>query len=393
MSATSEPRSAAGTADSVSTETAQKGPQGGTAGGGRSTTFNPLEMGAWGFLIPFLIAYVLFMLYPVAQAAFMSLYDWDFLDTTQREFIGFENYRRMFWGTEMTWTVDRFLLLRLIGLGLLVPATLSWRKGNIRTAALVGLVVAAIAVFGVVLGFHPGEGGRWFDSQFWLSFSNTLLFVAMSTPVIVSVGLGLALAVNRKSRITGALRAMFFAPYVLSVAVLTLIWAFLLNPSLGLVGVVGDWFGAEPINMLNSTTWAMPAIVLATMWWTVGFNMVLFLAGLQDIDTQQYEAASIDGANAWQSFWHITVPGLARTFRLVVVLQVIYSFQIFGQVFIMTRGGPDGATRVLIQHVFERGFRDFQLGYASAMSIFLFLVIIAVSVVQFLFLSGGEDEA
>jgi multiple sugar transport system permease protein len=360
---------------------------------GRPERFSPLELGGWGFLLPFLAAYAMFMLYPVVQATVLSFFDWDFLDTSRREWIGLSNYRRMFWGTEMTWSIERMLVIRLLGLSLLIPLMAASRRGRVTRGAAIGLGIGLGAVFGVALGIHPGPGGRWYDSLFWQSFGNTLLFVALSTPVIVGVGLGLALALNRKSRLTGLLRAMFFAPYVLSVAVLTLIWAFMLNPSLGLVGVVGDWFGATPINVLNSTTWAMPAIVLATLWWTVGFNLVLFLAGLQDIDQQQYEAAAIDGAGPWQVFRHITVPGLQRTIRLVVVLQVIYSFQIFGQVFIMTRGGPDGATRVLIQHIFERGFRDFQLGYASAMSIFLFLVIIVVSVVQFIFLRGGEDEA
>ena len=360
----------------------------------RSTDrFSPRDLGAFGFLIPFLLAYALFMLYPVLQAAVMSFYNWDFLDITRRETIGLENFRRMFWGTEMTWSIDRLWPLRLVVLLLLVPLFRAMRKGSLPAASAVSFAVLAVAIFGVGLGFHPGEGGRWFDSQFWLSFGNTLLFVAMSTPVIVGTGLALALALNRQGRMVGVLRAMFFAPYVLSVAVLTLIWAFLLNPGIGLVGIFGDWFGFEPINLLNSTTWAMPAIVLATLWWTVGFNLVLFLAGLQDIDKQQYEAAAIDGANWWQTFWNITVPGLKRTIRLVVVLQVIYSFQIFGQVFIMTRGGPDGATRVLIQHIFERGFRDFELGYASAMSIVLFLAIILVSVVQFVLLPKGEDEA
>jgi multiple sugar transport system permease protein len=360
---------------------------------GRPERFSPLDLGGLGFLLPFLVAYAMFMLYPVAQATVLSFFDWDFLDASRREWIGLSNYRRMFWGTEMTWSIERMPVMRLLGLSLLVPLLTAWRRGRVPRGTAIGLGIGLVAVFGVALGIHPGPGGRWYDSLFWQSFGNTLLFVALSTPVIVGVGLGLALALNRRSRLTGLLRAMFFAPYVLSVAVLTLIWAFMLNPSLGLVGVVGDWFGATPINVLNSTTWAMPAIVLATLWWTVGFNLVLFLAGLQDIDQQQYEAAAIDGAGPWQVFRNITVPGLQRTIRLVVVLQVIYSFQIFGQVFIMTRGGPDGATRVLIQHVFERGFRDFQLGYASAMSIFLFLVIIVVSVVQFLLLRGGEDQA
>ncbi len=355
--------------------------------------FSPRDLGAFGFLIPFLIAYALFMLYPVVQAAVMSFYDWDFLDTTRREFIGLENFRRMFWGTEMTWTAERLWPLRLLMLVMLLPLFRAARKGSIPKASAISFAVLIVAIFGVWLGFHPGEGGRWFDSQFWLSFGNTLLFVVLSTPVIVGTGLALALALNRSGRLVSVLRAMFFAPYVLSVAVLTLIWAFLLNPGIGLVGIFGDWFGADPINMLNSTTWAMPAIVLATLWWTVGFNLVLFLAGLQDIDTQQYEAAAIDGANPWQTFWNITLPGLKRTIRLVVVLQVIYSFQIFGQVFIMTRGGPDGATRVLIQHIFERGFRDFQLGYASAMSIVLLLAIILVSVVQFVLLPSDEEAA
>ncbi len=357
------------------------------------TRFSPTDLGAWGFLLPFLAAYALFMLYPVGQALVMGFFDWDFLDITRRQWAGWDNYRRMFWGTEMTWSVDHLVVLRVIGLALLIPLARSWRKGSLPRASIATLAIMLVAIFGVILGIHPGEGGRWFDSQFWLSFGNTLLFVAMSTPAIVGTGLALALALNRPSRLTGLLRAMFFAPYVLSVAVMTLIWAFMLNPSLGLVGLVGDWFGATPINLLNSSTWAMSAIVLATLWWTVGFNLVLFLAGLQDIDVQQYEAASLDGANAWQKFRHVTVPGLRRTIRLVVVLQVIYSFQIFGQVFIMTRGGPDGATRVLIQHIFERGFRDFELGYASAMSVFLFIVIILVSVVQFMFLGGEEDEA
>jgi len=360
--------------------------------GGATERFAPRELGAWGFLIPFLAAYALFMLYPVIQATVMSFFDWDFLDITRREYIGLENYRRMFWGTEMTWSLERMWALRLLALAMLAPIYLSMRRGNLPKASAIGLGVMIVAIFGAWLGFHPGEGGRWFDSQFWLSFGNTLLFVVMSTPVIVGTGLALALALNRGGRMVGVLRAMFFAPYVLSVAVLTLIWAFMLNPGIGLIGIFGDWFGLEPINMLNSTTWAMPAIVLATLWWTVGFNLVLFLAGLQDIDTLQYEAAAIDGAGPWQTFWNITLPGLKRTIRLVVVLQVIYSFQIFGQVFIMTRGGPDGATRVLIQHIFERGFRDFQLGYASAMSIFLFLAIILVSVVQFVLLPKEEDE-
>ena len=340
---------------------------------------------AWSFLGPFLLIYFLFLIFPVIQAVIMGFFDWDFLDISDRTFIGLENYGRMFWGTEMTWDVGQLWLWRLAGLAPIPFLFRAVQRGSLPRSSAVGLSVLLVLIFGVAMGVHPGEGGRWYDSQFWGSFGNTVLFVVMSTPVIVGLGLALAVALNRPGRLVAVLRTMFFAPYVLSVAVLTLIWAFLLSPQLGLIAVAWESVGWEPINWLNSTRWAMPAIVATTLWWTVGFNLVLFLAGLQDIDQSQYEAAELDGAGNWAQFRYITVPGLSRTTLLVVTLQIIASFQIFGQVFIMTRGGPNGATRVSIQHIFESGFRDFELGYASAMSLFLFVVMMAISLVQFRF--------
>lgn len=340
----------------------------------------------WAFLVPFLVVYLVFLLFPVIQAVVMGFFDWDLLAIDNRSYLGLENYGRMFWGTEMTWGADRLLGWRLVGLAAIPVVWRQHRRGSLGRGAMLWTIAGLVLLFGVVMGIHPGEGGRWYDSQFWASFGNTLLFVIMSTPIIVGLGLGLALALNRQGRLVGLLRTIFFAPYVLSVAVLTLIWAFLLSPQLGLIGSGFEAIGLEPINWLNSTTWAMPAIVITTAWWTVGFNVVLFLAGLQDIDPTQYEAAEVDGATSWDKFRYITVPGLQRTTLLVVILQIIASFQIFGQVFIMTRGGPNGATRVAIQHIFESGFRDFELGYASAMSVFLFVVMVAVSAVQFRFM-------
>lgn len=339
----------------------------------------------WSFLVPFLVVYVIFLIYPVIQAVIMGFFDWDFLDISDRTFIGLKNYGRMFWGSEMTWDAQHLWAWRLVGLAV-IPFL--WRAAGRRSltrGSAIGLTIMLVLLFGVTMGVHPGEGGRWYDSQFWSSFGNTLLFVIMSTPLIVGLGLALAVALNRPGRLVAILRTMFFAPYVLSVAVLTLIWAFLLSPSLGLVGSFWEFIGLEPVNWLNSSTWAMPAIVVTTLWWTVGFNLVLFLAGLQDIDRSQYEAAELDGAGTWAQFRYITIPGLRRTTLLVVTLQIIASFQIFGQVFIMTRGGPNGATRVSIQHIFESGFRDFELGYASAMSLFLFVVMVSISFLQFKF--------
>jgi multiple sugar transport system permease protein len=345
----------------------------------------------WLFLAPFLIIYLVFLLYPVLQAVVMGFFEVDLLVIDDREYVGVDHYVRMFWGTQMTWDLTHLWFWRVLGL-LLIPLVWYWhRQGSVsRTFAIVSTVGLLILFLGI-LGIHPGEGGRWYDSQFWLSFGNTVLFVILSTPLIVGVGLAIAIALNRPGRMAGVLRTLFFAPYVLSVAVLTLIWAFLLNPQLGLIGAAFEALGLDPINWLNDPTLAMPAIVVTTLWWTVGFNVVLFLAGLQDIEPSMYEAASLDGAGSWAKFRFITVPGLQRTLLLVTVLQVIASFQIFGQVFIMTRGGPNGATRVAIQHIYESAFRDFELGYASAMSVFLFVVMIAIAAAQFRFLQPSES--
>lgn len=278
---------------------------------------------AYLFLAPFILIYGVFMLFPILQAAFMSVFEWDLL-SLEREFIGLANFAEMF--------VQ--------------------------------------------------------DGRFWSSLGNTVEFVLLSSPLIIIIGLLFALGVAKPR--TGVFRTMLFSPYVLSVAVMTLIWGFLFNPDQGLIGEVFLAFGAEPPAWLTNPRLAMHAIVIATLWWTVGFNMVLFVAGLQDIDPALYEAARIDGAGPLSRFFHITVPSLQRTIGLVAILQIIASFQIFGQVYIMTRGGPGGTTRVLIQYIYESGFRDFRLGYASAMSIVLFIVMFIVSILQLRFSQRGE---
>ena len=357
---------------------------------GQGTAVARSTRAGWSFLIPFMVVYLLFVLYPVVQAVWMGFFERDLLTIERQSWIGVDNYRRMLWGEGLTWQAGTMWPWRVAGLLLLVPTIRSYRRGTTSLRAAVLISISIVLLFGVLMGIHPGEGGRWSDSQFWPSFGNTLVFVLLSTPVIVGVGLLLALLLNRPGRLIGVLRTMFFAPYVLSVAVLTLIWAFLLNPQLGLIGRLWEALGLDPVSWLNDPDLAMPTIVVVTLWWTVGFNVVLFLAGLQDIDKSQYEAASLDGANRWQVFGYITVPGLRRTLLLVIILQIIASFQIFGQVFILTRGGPNGATRVSIQHIYESAFRDAELGYASAMSVFLFVVMMVVSSLQFRFM-GGDD--
>ncbi len=229
------------------------------------------------------------------------------------------------------------------------------------------------------------------DPSFWGSLVNTLQFVVYSTPVILGAGFFLALALNGAGSKKVLFRTAFFAPYVFSVAVTTLIWGFMFSPQKGLLGELARIIGEEPISWLTDPNYAMWAIIICTLWWTVGFNMVLFLAGLQDIEPSLYEASAIDGANWFQNLIYITIPSLKRTIELVAVLQIIASFQIFGQVYILTRGGPGGTTRVLIQYIYESGFRDYKLGYASAMAFILFLVMAAVSFLQ-IKVSKGEEK-
>lgn len=359
--------------------------------GGGWVSRNRETVEAWLFILPFLLVYVVLQIYPVIQAALMSLFEWDLLDPALRRFVGLGNYVEMFGFSDLTWSATRFPAWRIIGLVLLALTAVAVSRDLLKRRTAGFAAASIVLFFGVLLGLGPGPDGAWSDALFWGSFGNTLLFVVYSTPVIVGVSLGLALVLSGSGRLASVLRVLFFAPYVLSVAVLTLIWGFLLNPDLGLIASALSIVGLEPIAWLTDPSLALPSIVVVTLWWTMGFNLVLFIAGLQDIDPMAYEAAAIDGASRWDAFRYITIPGLRRTIILVTVLQVIASFQIFGQVFILTRGGPANSTRVLIQHIYESGFREFRLGYAAALSLFLFLVMLGVSALQLRLMR--EDEA
>jgi len=228
------------------------------------------------------------------------------------------------------------------------------------------------------------------DPIFRVSIRNTLLFTAITVPVMVAVSLGLALALNRETRFHAVLRVIFFTSSVFSVTVATLIWIMVLSPDRGLVAHLFKSLGLQPIAFLGSPDWAMPALTVTTVWWSVGFPMILFLAGLQQIPQELYDAARIDNASAWRRLTRITLPSLKRTIVLVVVLQIIGQLQIFGQPLIMTGGGPGDRTRSMVQTIYETGFNEWQLGYASAMSLFLFGVMFLASMLQ-LYISRQED--
>jgi multiple sugar transport system permease protein len=229
------------------------------------------------------------------------------------------------------------------------------------------------------------------DSAVWSSFRNTLLFTALSVPPLVVIGLGLALLTERARKLGWFLRFSFFAPFVLPVAVVTMIWIWLYQPGFGLVNDTLTRLGLAEVGWLSDRRIAMVSIVVTTVWWTVGFNYLLYLAALQSIPKEVYEAGSLDGANGWQKLWGITLPLLRRTTGLVLVLQLVASLKIFDQVYLMTSGGPNFSTRPIIQYIYESGFTGFRIGYASAISYLFFLVIVIVSIFQFRIFSSRED--
>lgn len=335
---------------------------------------------AWIFLLPFLVLAVVFILYPVGQAAVMSLFDWDLLTQRATNF-GIDNYVTMLGGEGLVWSATAMLTWRVPLLLVAVAAVVALAKGAKDRPAMVATGVVSLVLV-VALGIHPGTNGQWNDPRFWAALQHTIEFTVISTPLLVGLGLAMALLVNIPSRLSPLYRTAFFLPYVLPVSVVTMIWIYLLDPNRGLMVWVTDLFGVDPVDFLNSPTLALPSVILTTVWWTVGFNMVLFLAGLQDIDPHLYEAAQLDGAGRWSQFRHITLAGLQRVLLLVLVTQVVASFQIFGQIYLMTQGGPGDASLVLIQNIYETGVRDSQLGYASAQSLFLLAIILLVSLGQ-----------
>ncbi|KRE62783.1 sugar ABC transporter permease [Nostocoides sp. Soil756] len=341
------------------------------------------------FLLPFSVLALVFILYPVVQALYMGFFDWDLLTQRAQNF-GLQNYVTMLGGHGFVWSATHMLTWRvplLVVAAVVAVGALRGRGRPLRAGVVVLLLLGLV----VALGFHPGPQGSWNDPRFWAALQHTIEFTVISTPLLLALGLAMALAVNRPGRAASWYRGAFFLPYVLPVSVVTLIWIYLYNPSRGLFASVTSAFGVEPIDYLNSSALAIPAVVLTTVWWTVGFNMVLFVAGLQDIEPSLYEAASLDGAGRVQSFLNITLPGLRRVMLLVLVTQVVASFQVFGQIYLMTRGGPGDSSLVLIQHIYQSGIRDSDLGYASAMSIVLLVLILAVSLVQLRFFK--EDDA
>lgn len=305
-------------------------PQEQRRGGGRAPNADPAVMRAgFGtallFVGPYLVLFCTFVLAPIVYGLWISLHTWDFL-LPGKPFVGLQNY------------VDLFT---------------------------------------------PGSTT---SEPFWSSMRATAIFTVLSVPLLMALPLALAVALNKKFHGRNAMRAIFFAPFVLGVAVIGLLWRYLLDPNVGVVNYYLDQLGFDRIPFTTATPWVWLALVVPTIWWTAGYNMVIFLAGLQDISPELYEAAELDGANAWQRFRHVTLPGLRPVSVFVLTITILASANVFGQPYLITQGQPGRETRSAIMQIGEEGLRRFNMGSASAMSTVLTVALLLVSLVTLSFL-------
>ncbi|MBW3634954.1 MAG: sugar ABC transporter permease [Armatimonadetes bacterium] len=299
------------------------------------------------FALPHLILFATFVLAPVAYGIYISLFRWHVLAKTH-PFVGLENY-----------------------------------------------------------------GAALSDDIFWIALRNTVYFVVLVVPLGNMVSLGLALALSSVRRWGTFYKIVYYLPVVISIAVVVVLWRWIYNTEIGLLNLyLGSVVGAlrsiglplppfEPLPWLSNPSWVMPSLAMLTVWWTAGGNMVLYLAGLGTIGDDYYEAASIDGANAWQRFWAITWPLLRPTTLFCLVFSVLGAFQVFGQSYVMftaVQGGPvSGPARsglTLALYMYLQGFRQYEIGYGAAIAYLLFAIVLVLTIVQFRLLSSqGEAKS
>ncbi len=280
-----------------------------------------MALSGWAFLTPALLLITVFFFLPVIAALLLSFTDFDIYalgDLNRLRFIGFNNYQQ---------------LLQ--------------------------------------------------SPLFWTALANTFYFVMIGGPLSVAVSLSAALLVNsRLTRFPSLFRTLFFLPVVTTLVAVAVVWRYLYHPRYGLINYGLSLLGVEPIDWLGDPHWAMPALILMAIWKNFGFNMIIFIAGMQNIPVTLYEAAQIDGAGAWRQFRYITLPLLGPTFLLVALMTVIGYFQVFAEPYVMTQGGPANSTVSIVLLMYEEGFRWWNMGYASAIAFMLFALILAATALQ-----------
>jgi multiple sugar transport system permease protein len=285
------------------------------------TTERAVGRAAWWFLAPALVLIVIFFFLPVAASFLLSITDFDIYavgDLSNARFVGLRNYAELFR-----------------------------------------------------------------NPLFWTAVRNTFYFALVGGPITVAVALAAALLVNAKVvRFKSVFRTIYFVPFVTTLVAVAIVWRYLYNPQYGLLNYALGFVGVDPVNWLGDPRWAMPAIILLAVWKNFGYHMLIFIAGLQAIPDELYEAAELDGAGAIRRFWHVSLPMLAPTFFFVGVVTMIGYFQLFAEPYVMTLGGPLRSTTSLVLLMYEEGFRWWRMGVAAAIAFVLFVLILGWTVLQ-----------
>ena len=274
------------------------------------------------FLLPALAHFAIFIAFPFGYAFYLSFHEWNILEPA-KPFVGFDNYSRLFR-----------------------------------------------------------------DDRFHEATLNTLYYTAVSVPLTIVLGLVVALLLNNQIRARGIFRTMFYLPVITPLVIASIIWKWVYNGDYGLLNYYLMQINVidEPVLWLSDPNLAMPSVIITSVWKGVGFAMVVYLAGLQSIPEDYYDAAKIDGASGWQRLKDITVPLLSSTTLFLFVISMLGSFQVFTQIFIMTNGGPLGKTRTIVWYIYTTAFKDFNMGYAAAMAFALFAMMLVFTLVQFRFM-------
>ena len=221
------------------------------------------------------------------------------------------------------------------------------------------------------------------DAEFWKALRNTFYFTIIVVPVQCVLALALALLVSKRFRGVSIFRTMYFSPQLTSMVVISVLWTVLYNsnPNTGLINSILVSFGLQPINFLTNAKTAMNAIIFMSAWQGAGYQMMIFLAGLQGIPTEQYEASAVDGANKWQQFWNITIPNLKGTIKYVIMITMIQAMKLFTQPYVMTQGGPQNATKTMVYYMYTQGFQKGNFGYACSVAAVFFVIVVAMSLI------------
>ncbi len=347
-------------------------------------------------LTPALLTLGLVMLYPVINVVWESLHGEHLLRPwLGSPFVGLEHFQKMLWGRGMTWDVRHLWLWRLLGLAVLLPLwRLVWRR-SLRWWQALAWTAGLLLVFGLLLGFHPGEAGRWGDARFWNAFSITLLIMVVSVAGSFLVGIPLALLADVESPLRWLGRVALLLPWAMPRVFtgLTFAWLFqsdygVVNDVFGRLGITGLLEGLLDRNLLGDRgiLWLsreLPAVIavnVTIIWKSSSFVALILLAGLQSIDDSLYEAATVDGANAWQRFWNITLPMLRPAIAVALIFRTLTAIQTFDIPFAMTRGGPGRTLETLGFYIYNTVVAS-NIGYAAALSVVLFTLSFAITLV------------